>query len=348
MKWEDDLKAAMAALADDPGKALDLLEKTVEAAPEEAKDALNNAIKAIKGKDSKQAQGYILQALQAKKPKGKVPYGYAPPAKGADKYPAPKDKYGYYKKPEAKAEDKYPVPKGKKDKYGYYQKPEAKAEDKYPIPKDKKDKYGYYQKPVKGRAVKAPPCPKKAEECLLPKPLRLFNAAAWAFGEVPEWIQVIPGPGQWDHPKYGKITITENDLREFQRNFAAEVYQEHIPIDAEHETKLAGACGWYKDVKLRGPHGEPGLWAKVEWTERGKALLEEERYRYFSPEWYDRWTDPATGKEYRNVLIGGALTTRPFFKDKDLIPLVASEGYLWAVERGADGEGERWCELGEG
>jgi len=172
---------------------------------------------------------------------------------------------------------------------------------------------------------------------------RLFLEATWNFGEIPEWFQVIPGPGKWKHPNYGEITITEKVLKEFVKNFKSGVYQEHIPIDAEHETKLSGACGYYKDIKVGGPKGEDGLWAQAEWNERGTKLLEEERYKYFSPEWYEEWTDPATSKTYHHLLVGGALTTRPFFKDGSLKPLVASEGFMWAVQN-EEGD-DKWEEM---
>ncbi len=177
---------------------------------------------------------------------------------------------------------------------------------------------------------------------MIPKE-RLFLDATWHFGELPDWFQVIPGPGTWKHPEYGDINITKKDLAEFADNFKKGVYQEHIAIDAEHDSKLSGACGYYTDIKVGGPKGESGLWAQAEWNDRGSTLLKEERYKYFSPEWYDKWTDPATDKEYHNVLVGGALTTRPFFKDSSLHPLVATEGYMWRV---CDEEGtEHWEEI---
>ncbi len=168
---------------------------------------------------------------------------------------------------------------------------------------------------------------------------RLFLDVAWNFGDIPDWIQVIPGPGKWKHPTYGDIDLAMADLREFKRNFDNGVYQEHIPVDAEHQTKESGAVGWYKELRLGGPKGEPGLWAKVEWTDRGTELLQDGRFKYFSPEWFDKWTDPANGKTYANVLCGGALTTRPFFKDKSLAPVLSTEGHLWRAK------GEEWEEI---
>jgi hypothetical protein len=65
--------------------------------------------------------------------------------------------------------------------------------------------------------------------------------------------------------------------------------------------------------------------AQVEWTDRGRAFFKDDRFRYFSPEWYDRWEDPATRAQHSDVAIGGAICTRPFFKPPALRPLFASE-----------------------
>jgi len=59
--------------------------------------------------------------------------------------------------------------------------------------------------------------------------------------------------------------------------------------------------------------------------------MEGDQFKFFSPEFFDEWKDPASGEVYSDVAIGGALTTRPFFKEKSLRPLVASEGGIDAL-----------------
>lgn len=304
MSLRSDLKDALQAAPDDPKAALALLEGALGEAAADIKPQIEDAITALKAKDANKAQGHILQALKAM---GEYPKGKVP--------------YGYepgYAKPAGAHPSKEGL-KGKVPKLDYGQ---MRDSDQCPVEKLRK----------------------ATELCAQGREARLLHETVWDFGDIPEWIQVIPNPGKWDHPKYGKITIDAADLKEFERNFRGHVYQEHIPVDAEHETKQSGACGWYEDVRVGGPKGEPGLWAKVDWTDRGEKLLKEERFKYFSPEWFDSWTDPATGKVYHNVLVGGALTTRPFFKDESLVPLVAAEGYLWEVQKGSDGR-EEWSEL---
>lgn len=152
---------------------------------------------------------------------------------------------------------------------------------------------------------------------------RLFNSIA--FAEAPTWIPYLPKPGSYSHPRYGTITITTDRNARFVDNFTKAVYQDRLPIDAEHETKLSGAAGWITAMRQ---NSDGSADAKVDWTDRGQAFFAGDRFRYFSPEWYDQWEDPATRIAHKDVAIGGALTTRPFFKDPALRPLFASEGSL--------------------
>lgn len=152
-------------------------------------------------------------------------------------------------------------------------------------------------------------------------PYRLFMVET-RLAEAPARVPYLPRPGTYKHPKWGTIRVTAERLQRFVDNFAQGVYQRTVPLDAEHETKLSGAVAWIKRL-VRNDEG--GVDAEVEWTDRGRAFLAADRFKYISPEWYDEWTDPATGRSYRDVVIGGAITTRPFFKEGALRPLVASE-----------------------
>lgn len=152
---------------------------------------------------------------------------------------------------------------------------------------------------------------------------RLFHEVR--FAEPPATVPVLPRPGLYKHPEYGDIELTPERLANFVSGFKSRIYQQHIPIDAEHDTKLSGALGYLTDLVV---NDDGSVDAAVEWTDRGSALVAADRYRYVSPEWYDRWTDPATETEFTDVLVGLALTTRPFFKDAALRPLVAREGAL--------------------
>lgn len=154
---------------------------------------------------------------------------------------------------------------------------------------------------------------------------RLFNELPRAYADAPDWIQVLPIPGVYDHPVYGSIVISPERNANFVANFDNRVYQQDLPItlDLEHDGKMSGAQGVLAELRMA---ENGGVEARVEWTDRGKTLIEEDAFRYFSPEWFDQWRDPVSGDVYQDVLVGGALTVRPFFKESVLRPLVASEG----------------------
>lgn len=159
------------------------------------------------------------------------------------------------------------------------------------------------------------------------------------FAEPPASIQVLPKAGAYSHPKYGKFTMTPKIIQAFVDNHNNHVYQEQVPIDAEHQSKLSGAIGYYGEMHVI-DEGRGGAEASVNWTDRGRELIASDAFQYFSPEWFDEWTDPTNGKKIANVLVGGAITTRPFFKDKAMRPLVASEDSYQAGEWDGDGKEE--------
>lgn len=160
--------------------------------------------------------------------------------------------------------------------------------------------------------------------------LQLFvDAGPRSLAEAPEWIPFLPRPGVYQHPTYGRIEITAERNAEFVRNHQNAVYQPALPVDAEHETKVSGALGWIGELRQ---NEDGSVDARVAWTDRGRAMLAGDRFRYVSPEYFDTWTDPATGEVHANVAIGAALCSRPFFKPGALRPLVASEGEVYVLD----------------
>ena len=134
---------------------------------------------------------------------------------------------------------------------------------------------------------------------------------------APDEIQVLM-VGSWNHPIYGPIIIEAADITEFKKNFDAGLRRD-IPITEGHETfDEKPAIGWFASLDDRGAEG---LWAKMEWTEKGKTLLADRAYKYFSPEFYTEYEDPETRAIYKNVLVGGALTNKPYFKKMKAVVL---------------------------
>src|SRR5215217_1668458 len=150
-------------------------------------------------------------------------------------------------------------------------------------------------------------------------PIQLF-AEGSADVQIPDVIQVVP-VGKWDHPAYGEMEITSAHIAEFVRNFKDKV-RLAIPITQGHDNGMSGgelpAVGWFTDVEDRGVNG---LWCGVRWTDEGVQLLQQRAFKYFSPEFYQDYEDPETRTKHGHVLVGGALTNKPYFKE--LEPVVS-------------------------
>lgn len=175
-----------------------------------------------------------------------------------------------------------------------------------------------------------------ADICATGRGWRLFVENK--FSDPPEWIPLMPKPGEFNHPEYGKIKITQDRNRRFIQNFKDGVYQSRLPINAEHKPTEEGAYGWITEMRLNSDASVDG---RTQWTDLGNTAIKNDRFQYISPEWFDSWAQKSTGKVHSDVLIGAALTVRPFFKEDSLRPLVASEAGLFAVDKSfPEGEGE--------
>lgn len=149
-------------------------------------------------------------------------------------------------------------------------------------------------------------------------PIRLFGDDKISFSEAPEEIHVVP-VGEWNHPMYGEMKITQDDIAEFVENFNKGIRKD-LPITAGHDNGMSGgelpAVGWFVELIHRGGNG---LYAAVKWTEEGMKLLREGAFKYFSPEFYEDYEDPESRQRFKHVLVGGALTNSPYFKELDAV-----------------------------
>ncbi len=131
---------------------------------------------------------------------------------------------------------------------------------------------------------------------------------------IPDTIHLIP-IGQWEHDLYGPILITNADIREFAQNFNAGI-RKGVPITAGHEGfEELPAVGWITKVEVR----DDGLWGEVDWNKLGTGILTDRQFKFFSPEFYRDYEDPQTHQIYRNVIVGGALTKSPYFKELEAV-----------------------------
>lgn len=151
-------------------------------------------------------------------------------------------------------------------------------------------------------------------------PVRTRNPImADANGAAPTRIEICKA-GMWPGSIKGDLVITVADLMEMKSNYdlgyalpaGGEI---GLPIDFSHNDHEK-AAGWITSVEVEGDI----LYGNVEWTKAGREAIENKEFKCFSPSFYPaclgQWYDPENPtRTGRNVLVGGALTNIPFFKD---------------------------------
>lgn len=127
--------------------------------------------------------------------------------------------------------------------------------------------------------------------------------------QVPDWVQLTPsGPRIAGRDGRSWILDAEAVAAAFRSTLAE---PGGVPFDVEHATEdatssqPAPAVGWLAEVEAR----NGALWARVEWTESGRALIAGRAYRFLSPAFL---FDPATQRVLRLTSVG--LTNRPNFR----------------------------------
>ena len=124
--------------------------------------------------------------------------------------------------------------------------------------------------------------------------------------------------GKWTHPRFGLIEGNQKLFNDLITNWKAKVIGRDVIFDKNHHPE-DGGTGIVKDLFVEADK----LKAKVELTNFGVDLIKNFGFRYFSPEYTSKYINKETGVEVKNVLLGGALTLRPFLTN--LAPIILSE-----------------------
>jgi phage I-like protein len=151
-----------------------------------------------------------------------------------------------------------------------------------------------------------------------------LNGVQFDDGTNQTWIQAMP-IGEYEHPFFGTIKITEKRTKRFAQNVNSNVRGTELDIDYDHKMFSGEAAGWIKTADAR----PDGLWVLVDWTQKAADAIRSKAYKYFSPEFDDSWTHPKTKQEFKDVLFGGGITNRPFLKD--ILPINMSEFFSHAA-----------------
>lgn len=143
----------------------------------------------------------------------------------------------------------------------------------------------------------------------------------YAFDEVDgtsSWIQAFPY-GEWSHPEYGKIRMDADRAARMAAGVNQGVRGQDLPINYDHGEQRKDAAGWVQRADVR----PDGLWLFVDWTREAFQKIKNKAYKYFSPEYANKWKHPASGQEFQDVMFGGALTNMPHLKG--ILPLNLAE-----------------------
>jgi 2'-5' RNA ligase len=142
------------------------------------------------------------------------------------------------------------------------------------------------------------------------------------FTGASEWVQFLPPPGTYHHVYYGDMKLTAEKYERMVANFSAGVYGQTLPINCEHDMPASGAVGYIAGMRIA---DDGSIEVRPEWNERGTALIEGDRFRYVSAEFFESWQDPVSGEWHDDVAFGMAICTNPHFKETVLRPLAATE-----------------------
>lgn len=121
--------------------------------------------------------------------------------------------------------------------------------------------------------------------------------------------------GTFKDPRYGKFAITKAHFQKWIANFKELSIADGrlgIPIDIDHSPMKKGetkAAGWVKSLRVVGDR----LLGTVEWNELGSELVKDRQYAYISPEYAHDYKDEG-GEAHGTMLVGAALTNRPFLR----------------------------------
>ena len=131
--------------------------------------------------------------------------------------------------------------------------------------------------------------------------------------------------GEWNHPVFGVLDFSRENLEEFIRNFNEDVRGQKIPMYFNHQDNEA--AGWITGLNLKEDienPGKQGIFATVDWNKNGFDKIAAGEYKYISPSFQKVWRHPETGKRYTNVLCSASLTNEPFLKGMQEVRLSES------------------------
>lgn len=187
----------------------------------------------------------------------------------------------------------------------------------------------------------------------LPSLVSLATTEADTADAPRSWIQLAKA-GTFHSSRYGKFSITRDDLAQMLHNFrnVTPAAPTELPIDYDHlsmNPRQPGdgkAAGWLKDMELR-DEGEE-LWGEVEWTPEAADLIQNRAYRFVSPSFVKDHTHK-DGRKIGTTLLAAAITNHPFLEGMQALTLYSfgAMGDLALVETPTTAAPVHLAELGQ-
>ena len=135
-------------------------------------------------------------------------------------------------------------------------------------------------------------------------------------GQIP-----ILRKSKFQHPWYGEMSFDDKFFTDVINNFYANTLGFEPSIDVAHDPDL-GAVGWVKDLK----YDNDVLTLMVQMLPEGLDLVQTEKFKYASMSLDSAYVDSETGQGFGPVLLGAALTNRPFIHRQEQVALLSMDG----------------------
>lgn len=145
-----------------------------------------------------------------------------------------------------------------------------------------------------------------------------FKLSEFNFGDGTENLSEAMLFKVGDYKGSENFSLTKKDLEQLKTNFNNNVRGIDISIENTHDNDAGEKPAWGWINALYPKKNGDELWAKIKFTDTAKKTLASEQYKYISPEFYHEGYVNEKGESFDNVLIGAALTNRPFQKGEPI------------------------------
>lgn len=197
----------------------------------------------------------------------------------------------------------------------------GKTEDEIKAVIKKKDEYFTAQQAVTFGLADRIILPNEAQSYKLSEAINVEGSEIVLLNEKVSEVEILKS-GEFEHPIYGNVVITEETLNQMRDNFDKRVRGIDISFDYTHDNEGGEkpAAFWVRALEVKQKNEIHVLVAKAEFTPEGRKKVLEKEFKYASADFCIDYVNEK-GKHFPFVLRGGTLTNRPFIKEMNPIKL---------------------------